>query len=194
MKMMMLTDPRKLHHLGIRITLAFLALSFFGTPFVLGELPPQVVAGLSSPLSITISLPSRSICVGDASLKIHAILTNSSNKSLEVSPDGVHSVVMLLKYENGKVVETGGYIGEVIPRTWIIIKPHAAASIDFEEAIDGKGPIAANFFALPGIFSLQIEFAIFPRNKFPLASIKGPTRSNEAKFRVDTCHKDLPKK
>jgi hypothetical protein len=126
-------------------------------------------------------------CIGQASFPLEAIVTNTSNMGVEISTDGVGGGVVLSKYESNRLLEERSLIREIEPKSWVYVAPHQSIIIPFRESLNAKDPNLGKLLASHGLFSLQIQFAMFTRHADKGAQFSGSIRSNKTMFLLSDC-------
>jgi hypothetical protein len=146
---------------------------------------PQPAGALEkAPIEVRLFVPSPIACVGQPALDLEAVLTNSSDQAVELSEDGVVHDISFLKYENGKQIDGTGMLLDLKPGHWITIAPHQSVVVPFTEPITGKA------FAVSGLFTVQIGFALILKNPEQYSKFPDSVPSNKAMFFVSNCKGD----
>jgi hypothetical protein len=135
-------------------------------------------------MTVRLLLPSPMACVGQPSLDLEAVLTNSTERSVELSADGVVHNITFQKYVSGKPIDGTGLLLDFKPEHWITIGPHQSIVVPFTE------PITAKLFGTPGIFSVEIEFGVILKNKEQYSVFPGSILSNKTVFLLSDCNGD----
>jgi hypothetical protein len=128
--------------------------------------------------------------MGQATLDLEAVLTNSTSDSVVLSSDGVVHIVSFRKYVGDKPEDGTGWLIDFEPEHWITIAPHQSVVVPFTEPIKEKQFGTEKLFSLAGVFSVQIEFAVILKDREQYAKFPGSARSNEALFTLSDCRSD----
>lgn len=137
-------------------------------------------------LNVRLLVPSPAVCVGQSTLGLEAVLTNSSEESVELSAEGVVHSVSFRKYVNGKQTNGTGSLLDFKPEQWITVAPHQSVVIPFTE------PITDKLFGAAGFFSVAIEFGVVLKKREQYSRFPGSVPSNTVIFLLTDCKSDPP--
>lgn len=138
-------------------------------------------------ISVRLAIPRSTVCLGAKGFAVDAVLTNDSDKSIEISPDGLYSSVRLTKYRDNKIASGGGHLAEITPVSWTKLAPRQSIVATFTQSIGSGESEDKQFFQTAGLFSIQVGFEVFVKTKPPSYSFRGTSKSNEAFFLLTEC-------
>lgn len=151
---------------------------------VLTALAPPLGASDDKAIAVRLLVPSPMACHGQQVIELEAVLTNLSEKSVELSQDGVVHSISIEKYEKAKSIGSTGWLLDIQPGHWIKIDPHQSVVVPFTE------PITDKLFGTAGLFSVQIDFGVLLKNPELYSIFPGSAPSNKALFFLSDCKSD----
>lgn len=145
---------------------------------------PPSKASEKSMISVAPLAPSPKACIGQPTIDLEAVLTNRSEKSIELSADGVVHDVLFRRFVSNKPVDGTGLLLDFKPIHWTNIAPHQTVVIPFSE------PITDKVFMTAGLFTVEINFEVILKNSEQHARSQESIPSNRVFFLLAACNGD----
>ena len=139
----------------------------------------QTLKKTEGTLSVRIVLPQIETCVGAERVSIEAVLTNSGDNPVVVSPDGLMYGVNYSK-NDGQGANLRHESRELEPARWISIGAHQSVILPFTE------PTSDSFFKEAGFYKIQIRFGVFQQKGTNFRMIEA-LPSNSLFWKLTTC-------
>lgn len=139
-----------------------------------------------SPIEVRLIAPNPNVCINQGHVDLEAVLTNSGDQEVEISPEGVAHIFAAQKFEGDKETGASGGLRHIEYRKWLRISPHQTAFVPFfAQAGDQFG--LSNLLDSSGTIELHIGFQVSPRDNSKSGSLGGTVYSNSVLLRVRKC-------
>lgn len=138
------------------------------------------------PIEVRLLAPTPNVCIGQSEVGLEAILTNTTDREIEISPQGVAHIIAAEKFEGEKQIAHRGGLRDIEYSKWISIPPHGSNLVPFAaEATDQFS--LAGLLDSPGLIEVRIGFQVYPRNWSESEALGGTVYTNSVLLRVRKC-------
>jgi hypothetical protein len=149
------------------------------------QLPVQ--ASDLEPITVRLLVPNPRVCIGQRTLKLEAVLTNNTQRTVEMSSDGVSHIVYIAKFQGGKIIREQNVLADIIPANWVRIASHQSVIVPFTQSIGPDDLFFGSLLKETGTFEIMVDVGIMNKNPNENGRFPNSNRSNNAMFMISDC-------
>lgn len=141
-------------------------------------------------VSVRLLAPSPTVCMGQPTLKLEAVLTNNSGSAFDINVNGIGGVY-LQKYKDGKETDSRNGIGDPQFGDYIRVPPHQTVIVPLSWGIGQDEQFGGDMLRTPGEYSIQINYYLNGKKVGTKYNSLGAVLTNKVMFLISDC-KDVP--
>jgi hypothetical protein len=137
-----------------------------------------------SPVGIAVRVvtPHPTVCWGERMIELEAAITNNSDASVEITPQGLGYEVDLTKWDKTGRENRHHIVRDGEPENWQTLGPHQTVVIPFKEPI-------GDFFYGPGFYMITEGYGAYTREKGS-TRFTGAINANGVIIEIIACKKN----